>query len=65
MPYVTNQNKDDIYNVHIDEKIQVKESNIRMIKIKAGFFFVVVGVVSVLLFCFSPREKCTDLTKLK
>ena len=63
MPYVTNQNKDDIYNVHIDEKIQVKESNIRMIKIKAGFFLLLLVVV--LLFCFSPREKCTDLTKLK
>ena len=62
MPYVTNQNKDDIYNVHIDEKIQVKESNIRMIKIKAGFFLL---LLLVLLFCFSPREKCTDLTKLK
>ena len=54
MPYVTNQNKDDIYNVHIDEKIQVKESNIRMIKIKAGFFFFVVGGVAILFF---PKGK--------
>ena len=38
-------------NVHVDEKNQIKESDIKMIKIKAGFFCCVVAVL------FVPKGK--------